>query len=359
MEAMPVYEDEDNVNKNEIKSESAPVGSVQNYELKNNEFISTFITASYINDTLIAFEYDQSEAEQSSIGLMNRGEKTFNKIYDAPNKKIINSLVGVKDNLYWVEYNRSNEKKKEWEIKTLHLDTKQVKVVDQGYLDLELQPPVLRMEDNKVTWIKKTIEDKIITSSLIVFDPIKGKMDTIASEQLNDQMDQRDGIFMVLQRPLKEGILVQQTSFNKESASIDEKQIEIVYYPYDFNEKPEILKEGTGVVDFTADDKWFVWTEIGKLYVADKNSGEIKHIIEAQDKDLTLDTPFIRGNKLYYRYSMYQIFSLDLESGKVLEISSHQLTTSKLFNSESYLGFSVMDPLKYEGEAQLNVIELN
>lgn len=78
-----------------------------------------------------------------------------------------------------------------------------------------------------------------------------------------------------------------------------------------------------------------------------------------KDNRMTFDSPFIVDNKLYLRYSMVQILSLDLSSGKVEEITESRSTTSKIFNSNGYLGFpyiKAVDPLD-SGEIEFNIIE--
>lgn len=350
---------EKDVKKNEVKTEKAPLKSKVKYNIAHEKLRSSYIAPSFITEKVIAFEYDVSLEKKSYIGVMTRGEKNFKNIYTAPNEKIINSLVGIKETLYWIEYDRVRKQILSWELKSIDLTSKNVQTIEKGISEDELDPPVLRTDNNKVSYITKVVRDHVVISSLVLYDPIQRKKSVIAESHLNEQGNTRSGVFMIIQRPVTEGVLVQQTVFNPNKSNKENKVYQIIYYPVDKTKQPLVMKEGTGIIDFTLNEDWFIWTEIGKLYAADRKTGEIKHIIEAKDKELTLDSPFIFDDTLYYRYSMYQILSLNLRSGKVHEYSPQSLTTSKLFNSDGYLGFSIMDPIKNNGQAEISIIQTN
>jgi len=346
---------EEEVVKSPAQVAPTPQNSILTYTLSNANLASTFLAPSYVNKEIIAFEYDLSEKQQSFIGIMKRGEQNFKNAYTAPGKRIINSLVGVNNTLFWVEYDRVRHADWSWEIKKMDLSSKKVEVVERGKLKEELEPPVLRTDGQLITWISKFQSGQQIKSQAFIYNPVQMTKKIIAETILNEKDQVREGEFMIIQRPVSEGILVQQSHFDSKKG---EKRIQIVYYPSNDSSKKTILHEGPGVIDFTSNGDWFIWTELGKLNAADLKTGEIKYIIEAKDKDLTLDSPFIRGKTLYYRYSMYQILALDLETGKITEYSPNRLTTSKLFNSDGYLGFSVMEPTKNNGRAEINIIDV-
>ncbi|MGU3470574.1 hypothetical protein ACLBWT_05350 [Paenibacillus sp. D51F] len=337
----------------ETVPEKAVVRKEHVYAIKQKFFESTFLAPSYINEKLIAFEYDRSNESKSYISMMEINSKSVKDLYTAPDHKIINSLVGIKNILYWVEYDRERVKELSWEIRSLDLSTNDLQTIRKGGGIPEIDAPVLRIYGDDLTWIEKKKEKEILTSYAILFKPSAMKAEIVAEAELDETGGKRTGTFFVLQRPIKNGMLIQQTSF----ASKSEKKVQLVHYGYDNKEAPQLLKDGLAVIDFTANEDWFVWTEMGKITAALRKTGEIKHIVEVPDKELTVDSPFITDqNQLYYRYSMYQILSLDLVSGKISEESPFELTTSKLFNSENYLGYSIMDPLKNDGEVEFNLI---
>ncbi|TVX86795.1 hypothetical protein [Paenibacillus agilis] len=354
------------IDEKEVKPTQAKIKHVEpiKYMIKDKRFESAPIAPSYISDTILAFEYDISEAENvgtSAIAVMNRSEKkSFQVVYTAKKNKIINALVGVKNELFWVEYDRSVDEEWNWEVKSLHLKTNKVIRIEGGALLPDLEPPVLRMSGGIVTWIRKSVHNKVITSSAIAYDPSKKETKIIAETTLDETMKKRDGIFMIIQRPIQGGMLIQQSTFNPKIEKNEGKSIQVAFYPYDKSKAPELMQEDADrVIDFTANDKWFVWTTFGKLYAADRSTREIKHIIEGPDPELTLDTPFIYNDLVYYRYSMYQIYCLDLVSGTVTEYSPDRLITSKLFNSDGYLGFSYSGARDTSGEYEMNVIKVD
>jgi len=338
-----------------ITETSSSPPAVQQYKLKNGSFVSTFVAPSYISDSLIAFEKDISEKATSYIDTYSLTNKQLKNVYKTPNKEIINSLVGVEDKLFWVEYGRDQEKDKTWEIKSLDLKNNQSKTLFSGVGEDNIEPPILRVYDDQVTWIEKTIKDHIVYSSAILYKPITNDFVKVATSELDERGEHRKGIFMAIQRPVANGMLIQQSVFKTVGDTTD-KSYEIVFYPYDQSKPITLRQSHQGMVDFTADQNWFVWSEIGKINVADRKTGEIKYVIEAKDKDLTIDSPFIRGNHLYYRYSMYQIFDVELTTGKTSELSKYRLSTSKIFNTSDYLGYSYMDAKNNNGEVEFEII---
>ncbi|PWW32619.1 MULTISPECIES: hypothetical protein [Paenibacillus] len=325
---------------------------VQPYKLKDKSLISTFVAPSYINDALVAFERDVSEKSTSYIDIFSRKNKVVKNIYQTANKEIINSLVGVEDKLFWVEYGRDQEKDTIWAIKSLDMKNNQEKILYSGISGDHIESPVLRVYDNQVSWIEKKIKDHIVYSTAILYKPITNELIRLVTTELDERGNQRKGTFMALQRPTADGLLVQQSVFKTAS----DKSYEIVLYPYDHTKSITLLESNQGVVDFTADQEWFVWSEIGKISIADRKTGEIKYVFEAKDKDLTIDSPFIMNDHLYYRFSMYQIIDVDLLTGKTKELSIPRLSTSKIFNTGKYLGFSYMDAKNNTGEVEFNII---
>lgn len=113
------------------------------------------------------------------------------------------------------------------------------------------------------------------------------------------------------------------------------------------------------IADFAMDDRWIAVCLIGKVLVLDRATREVKYEIPGKDEKLTFDSPFFMNGKLYFRYSMEQILSLDLSTGEVAEVTESRTVTSKIFKSEGYLGFSYMkavDP-ENEGRVEFNIIE--
>ncbi|WP_090675393.1 hypothetical protein [Paenibacillus tianmuensis] len=125
------------------------------------------------------------------------------KIYTAPNRKIINSLVGYLDKLFWVEYERKRDEKGDlpWQLKCMDLRTQKITTVRKGVGQDQILPPILRIHKDKLTWIEKEIVKGVVLSHLYVAiadsPPLK-----IYSASLNEvNKEQRSGVFLDIQRP--------------------------------------------------------------------------------------------------------------------------------------------------------------
>ncbi|MFD2670349.1 hypothetical protein [Marinicrinis sediminis] len=326
---------------------------IDKYNVVHSDFTSTFVAPSYIDEELIAFEYDKSEQFKSYIATVSKKNQEYMRIYSTDEGKIINSMVGIDGTLYWVENDRDIHHDFNWYIKSIDLNTKEVKILRRGKLADQILPPVLRIYNNRITWIEKTLVNNKVYSTAILYDAIENSFSEIAKVRL-DESTNREGKFMIIQRPIKDGMIIQQSVFN----ILDEesqKSLEIVYYPYD-KTKSVLLGEGEKVVDFTANKDWFVWSEFGQINIVDRKTGEIKYTYKGKDKDFTFDSLFIINETLYFRYSMHQILQMNLQTGDVKEVTNSRIITSKIFNSNKYLGFSYMDAKESKGEVEFMIL---
>ncbi len=281
---------------------------------KNNaqfeDLRETFIAPSFMNDDLIAFEMDHSDKELSYIGTVARDNEEVKIIYQTDKNKIINSLVGVDKWLYWVEYDRYRQKDMPWIIKSYDIITGETNTVASGVGEDQIDPPVLRVYDNKVTWIEKEIKNQIVYSNAIIYDPISQTNTKLSTVRLNEQQKERQGEFFIIQRPIEDGLLIYQSVFKPGT----DKTFEIVFYPYSQSENPVSVIQKQGIIDFNGDKKWFVYTEDERIHVMDRLTGDVKFVIHEDGKDLSYDSPFIFNDILYYRYSMEQIMAFDFET---------------------------------------------
>lgn len=328
------------------------------YELQDTIYSTSFVAPSYIDNQQIAFEYDVTDDHRSYIDLYHIDKQQKENIYTGPKGKFINSLIGINGSILWIEFDRDYSEKVEWEIKRMDIKSGTVTVVDNGAVEDQIEPPVIRSDGNQITWIKKIIKNGTVISNIVLYNPEDNSSTIIASLTLNEQSKIREGVFPIIQRPVKGGVLVLQTTFSTSTESTNKKSIQLMFYPLDRNFQPTLVlqpDEGEIPIDFTATDDYYIWTQFGKLTVINKQDNSVAHIINIDDDRLTIDSPFIVDNLLYYRVGVYQIYTLDLSTWEVREFSPHQNSLSKIFASDGFLGFSFMDPLDTEGHVTLYV----
>jgi len=328
------------------------------FNLEHDLLKTAFASPEFINDELIIFSLDSSEKSTGYILSVSKGSTTVQQIYSTKNDKIINSLVGIGDYIFWVEYPRKSQRDTPWEIKTMKISDGSIQTFRKGVSEDEILPPVLRVSHDKLSWIEKKIENNVVLSTLAAYDSVSKKVTEVATIELDEKdKNKREGAFLNIQRPIEGGVLVHQSVFKRTDGE-SSKSYELVFYPYDQSTPILVQKDAQGIIDFTANEKWVVLCEIGKVKVIDRKSGEVTYEVPGNDSRLTFDSPFIMGNTLYFRYSMEQILILDLSTGKVKEVTKPRTTTSKIYNSADYLGFSYMkavDPSN-SGNVEFNII---
>ncbi|TVX88094.1 hypothetical protein [Paenibacillus agilis] len=300
---------------------------------------------SYINDQTIVFDVDQYIDEKGTsvhnILKFDRVKNKIENIYQSKPNISIGSLVGINNVLYWVEYPVYLEAVTPWEIKYYSLITNERGTLRKGVGEDFINPPVLFVENNQLSWIEKKIHEKVVTSEAIIHIPDSNKNVVVGVSHLNEKdKKKKDGRFMLHHRPVEEGLLINQSVFKRVNNKTV-KSFDLYFYPYNNKTAPTVIYPNSDeIIDFTANQEWLVLCTYGKVQVINRKSGQLQYEVLGESKELTFDTPFIRGEFLYYRYSTSQIFKLNLDNGDKEEVTSPRSTTSKIFNSNQFLGFA-------------------
>jgi hypothetical protein len=340
-----------------IKSESPAQKEIQSstkfnppVSVSDSSLFSKFLgvnvaSPSYINENHIFSEVDDStiqNKQQSFILQINRKNQEEEKIYVAPNKRVINSLVGLDANLYWIEYERSRDKDQNlsWELFSMDLATKKVNKITAGVAQDQIDPPVLRVHNDIITWIEKKISDGIVYSTIFIVkeDQTPQKIKTVSLDEKDK--NQRNGIFLDIQRPVSEGVLLQEVFFSpNKTTGTNDKKSRISLYPYSGGDS-KIIMETNGYTDFTLSGDWFVLAKDGMVNIYSLSKGALVYSIKQEQPTTTTDSPFIHQDTLFYRTSMLSISAFNLQTGEHAVISNKGSVTTKIFNSSNKLGFS-------------------
>jgi len=314
---------------------------IEEYVIESPDFRWGSTAPQFVNDRVIAFDMDDSELQQSFVGLFDRNSKKYEKIYSAPKFFIINSLVGIDNILYWVEYDRHPSLELKWRIMSMDLGDKKMEMIKQGISQDGTDPPILRVYGKKVTWIEYEIENNIVTSKAMILHQDRQKEIEVLSETKLNEGNGRDGYFFAIQVPTERGLLIHQSRYqNKDGKS--QKSYVITLFPYDRSKAVDLLT-GDRIIDFTVHGNWFVWTEEGKVSVASLQDGNVKYRFSGKSKTLTNDTPFIKDDFLFYRYGMNQVFIANLKTGQHQGLLEEKIITTKLFRSGEYLSYGIIE----------------
>lgn len=323
---------------------------ISNVEVQLAELKGNFVAPSFMNNEIIIFSLDDINTGKSQIIEYDVAGKHSSIRYTAANGKTVTSLVATDIDLIWVEYDLKQNIDRKWEIKKMSITGKDSKAVilKKGESRDQMNPPVIRVMNGMASWIEKRLDKKIVQSDAIVYDSHSGESKVVASAFLDERNRIRKGTFLDIHRHIEDGLLIQQSEFKQDG----NKTFNLVYYPFD-GEDPEILMHNSeNLVDFTANDKWLVLTQEGKVTVISRKNKEVKYVSRNEDEKVTNDSPFLVDDHLLFRSFTDQIIDMDLKTGEKRTLSEQRSITSKLFNSGDYIGASYMDVLKGDGSAE-------
>lgn len=312
---------------------------MESISISNNEFSESFTSHSFINDSIIASIVSIiAEEPKDFITITNRDDlQITDVVYETEKGKVVSSLLGLEQKLFWVEYNVIQQVDDKWDIKSLDLDTGKVELISSGVREEYNHSPILKIYNDQVTWIEKFISDNVVYSNLIVYETNSdSNKNTIATITL-DKENERIGIFPIYQKPVEDGMLVVQSVFQLN----EEKTYEIVHYHYDQSE-PTQLVQHDDINDFYVNNKWFVWSELGFLHVIDRETNEEVYTIEDDvlEYDLDFYTLFVFSDILYYSYNGEQNFAFNLDTGDKVEISDLESQVAPLTLNGDLLHFT-------------------
>lgn len=331
--------------------------------IENDILERNTIVSSYKNDDgIVIFSRDFSTTEEIEMEIIQFDTKnnTYVSRYRAAKGMIINTLLSVGDDLFWVE-NPSNatDNNTPWKIKRMKRDDlKAMPVVFvEGISEDQIAVPTLRSHDDEISWIEKKITDHIVKSEAYIYNVKTGVKTKVATQLLNEQQkNNREGIFLDLQRPVSDGLLIQQTVFeNKGSNNV--KRFDIVLYPKDHSEPEVIVKDREEIYDFTANEQWIVLTTESKTEILDRKTKHLTHSISHDESLLGGYTPFIYENLLIFKQSPY-IMAVDLTTGNKQRLAPKEGDYTPIANFGDVLTFTRMEYEKEENFAELFFIHL-
>lgn len=328
---------------------------IRSFDLALKDLGHEFVAPSFISGEYVFYQRDTNNLG-SSIEMTKIQDSSTSTIYRCDKKLIINTLIGYDKRLFWVEYPSEVPSKYAWQIKSMDVDNKEVTIIGDGVSEDQMEPPILGISGNNITWIDRKLLNNIVESKLMNLDANTLSIKEIGTAIL-DETKNRKGKFLIHQRPTVDGNLVLESNFEANSKE-SKKTIDLVYYS-NGNDTPKVIVSRDKIIDFNANSRWVAWTEIGKLTVMDRNTGKIVKEIQTADRESTMDSPFFIGeDTLVYRYSMNQIYQLDIKSQSVKPLTKNQAIISKIFNLTQCLGYSFKDASTNSDKVTFYLLEL-
>ncbi|KQY84254.1 hypothetical protein ASD24_10850 [Paenibacillus sp. Root52] len=332
--------------------------------IKNDILERNTVVASYRDDNGIVFfdrDFSTSEVTEMEIIQFDTKNNTYTSRYRSAKGIIINTLVSVGDDLFWIENpDKATDNNTPWQILRMKRDDLKAKpvVFAEGNSEDQIAVPVLRTNYDEISWIEKKITDDIVKSEAYIYDVKTGTKTKVATQFLNEQQkNKRDGIFLDLQKPVSDGLLIRQTVFENKDDN-NTKKFDIVMYPKDQSKPEMIVKDREDIFDFTANEQWIVLTMESTTEILDRKTKKQVYSITHDSSLLGGYSPFLFNNQLIYHQAPY-IMAIDLTTGNKQRIVTKEGSYTPIYNFGDKLTFTRMEYEKDSTQAELFFLDLN
>ncbi|RPK29419.1 hypothetical protein [Paenibacillus xylanexedens] len=331
--------------------------------IKNDVLDRNTVVASYKDDNdsvIFSRDFSTTELTEMEIIQFDTKKNTYTSRYRAAKGIIINTLVSVGDDLFWIE-NTANptDNNTPWQILRMKRDDLKVSpVVFEGISEDQMAVPVLRTYQDEISWIEKKITNHIVKNEAFIYN-VKSSIKTKVTTQLLNEQDKknRDGVFLDVQRPIDEGLLIQQTFFENKGAN-NVKRFDILLYPKDHSEPEVIVKDREDIYDFTANEQWIVLTAESNTEILDRKTKKLIYSITHDSSLLGGYSPFLFENQLIYKQSPY-IMAVDLATGNKQRVIKKEGSFTPIYNFGDNLTFTCMEYDKDSTQAELYFMDFN
>lgn len=142
---------------------------IRSFDLALKDLGHEFVAPSFISGEYVFYQRDTNNLG-SSIEMTKIQDSSTSTIYRCDKKLIINTLIGYDKRLFWVEYPSEVPSKYAWQIKSMDVDNKEVTIIGDGVSEDQMEPPILGISGNNITWIDRKLLNNIVESKLMNLD---------------------------------------------------------------------------------------------------------------------------------------------------------------------------------------------
>lgn len=254
-------------------------------------------------------------------------DKSNQRIYQT--SKTIGNLVGIRDELVWIEYEMTENNAYTWTIYRMKLnETKPTELVE-GISAFETPIPHLSATDEHVTWVDYQASETVTTSSVMQFSPATKTVETVQTYTLQEG-ERREGEYVFDYRDSEGGVIVHRSSF-----ADGEKTTKLTKLDGTFDEDMDALIDFEAGVDYVALGKEGRAEFVGL-------TGEAKQFQHksAQSK-ITFDSfRFLPDQRILFREGMNRLLIADMNDGTVSSLPSQGGTTSKPIYRDGQIAYA-------------------
>lgn len=308
-------------------AEDASIGAVKDYDL------SSFFQHKV---AMIAPEHmvDEHIVYTDSVGEVGRDiyvydtERATNRSLHKTSRTI-GSLVGIKDEIFWIEYELTEDNGYAWSIFRMRLDASELTELYNGVSMFETPVPHLNASDDRVTWVDYEASETMTTSAVMQYLYDTATVETIQTFTLQEG-EKRDGEYVFDYRVGEDGVIVHRSSF-----ADGEKTTKLTTLDGTFDEDMGAL------VDFETDADYVALGKEGRADFVGLTGGAKQFQHKSTQSKITFDSfRFLPDQRILFREGMNRLLVADLNEATVSYLPSRGGTTSKPIYRDGQIAYA-------------------
>lgn len=318
------------------------VGEMMTYDLSLFFADQTpMIAPEHLVDTRIVYTYTTGEATHE-VFVYDTEQASNQSIYKT--SKTIGNLVGIDDELVWLEYDMIEGEAFAWTIFRMKMSETKPTELYEGISAFQTPPPNVVTSEGGFMWVDYVASETVTTSSLVQYSPTIGSVEALRTYTLQEG-EKRDGEYPFDYRGSVDGALIHQSFFDQ-----GDKTTRLVSIDGSFDEEMGAL------IDFGMGTDYVALGKEGRTEFVSKSSSQTFEYRGSQTK-ITFDAfRFLDDDRILFREGMNRLLIADLGQESVATLPNTSGTTSKPIYVDGRVAYGV---LKDSGLITFNTIDIN
>ncbi|MGE9214893.1 hypothetical protein [Exiguobacterium aurantiacum] len=297
-------------------AEDASIGAVKDYDLSSFfQHKVAMIAPEHMVDEHIVYTDSVGEVGHE-IYVYDTEQATNRSLHKT--SRTIGSLVGIKDEIFWIEYELTEDNGYAWSIFRMKLDASELTELYNGVSMFETPVPHLNASDDRVTWVDYEASETMTTSAVMQYLYDTATVETIQTYTLQEG-EKRDGEYVFDYRVGGDGVIVHRSSF-----ADGEKTTKLTTLDGTFDEDMGAL------VDFETGADYVALGKEGRADFVGLTGGAKQFQHKSTQSKITFDSfRFLPDQRILFREGMNRLLVADLNEATVSYLPSRGGTTSK------------------------------
>ncbi|WP_029335583.1 hypothetical protein [Exiguobacterium aurantiacum] len=318
------------------------VGEMTTYDLSLFFADQTpMIAPEHLVDTRIVYTYTTGEATHE-VFVYDTEQASNQSIYKT--SKTIGNLVGIDDELVWLEYDMVEGEAFAWTIFRMKMSETKPTELDEGVSAFQTSLPHVVTSEDSFMWVDYVASEAVTTSSLVHYSPTEGSVETLRTYTLQEG-EKRDGEYAFDYRGGMNGGIVHQSLFDH-----GDKTTRLVSADGSFDEEMGAL------IDFGMGTDYVALGKEGRAEFVSKSSSQTFEYRGSQTK-ISFDAfRFLDDDRILFREGMNRLLIADLSQESVATLPNTGGTTSKPIYIDGCVAYGV---LTEDGLITFNTIQVD